>query len=838
MKAMDTLVMAKTASQTTRAGRGLAQVLGLDGSSSQSNSNSTPLYSPQVLERVAKAAAMTGLTHLALQIVAQRLLPNRRVPSIMCQDAIASALRKKGKLKQLEQFLLEVGGVAVKVQHTDGEATSRIRNTHPTLSTATPSTTIPTSNSNSGVSQYAYNIYLAALCDPLLDANYYNRNQFWAPVNATALLEKAVAWLNTTHTQNCLGLLRPDAVSYATVLQAATQAGRTGLADEIWEQAVVESKARTNGQESPSWWTSQLYNARLKSFLRHGNNNNSGDAKALALWKQIASSSSVKPDRYTLDLMLLPLLRAGRIGEMEQILDRFIAHNSDQVVSDSLEAFLYTLVFPGEDVAAARAIFDLYIAPSLAPVIHFSTTTTSSSSSGNTYDNNAYNTQGPTAATSQSLRHMVRPRTRHFTILMEGYKQQLNAATAVISQQQQKQQIKRREKKIWQAETTSIAPISRSVSNNQTETGFETLGAMPPDVLREDAWKLYDLMRQSPKTQPDSYAITTMMGICRSSTEITDLLSDAIHEFGLNCTSVVLRAAMTAYGEVGDASSACHLYATFMTPKESKSSMTRYWNVLLGAIVKGHRKKSRQSFLQVANADSKRILETGDGAFPMNDVQGNELIQQLDGLASWEAAHMIVHKYVREPNSQTFCLLAQAAQTKPVDANLALEIFRNASLAGVPTDGRFANAVIRCFGPDIDAAVDAWKNQIRPACDKYERRERKKPISPTRSKGKNLLAAYHALFYVCGRAVRPDIAVRLVYAMSKEGLEPDETALNCYEAGKRIKTETLTGTKMREKLKKLVNMASAYESLLYVECVKYDKRDKRRAGEKSIRIIL
>ena len=157
---------------------------------------------------------------------------------------------------------------------------------------------------------------------------------------------------------------------------------------------------------------------------------------------------------------------------------------------------------------------------------------------------------------------------------------------------------------------------------------------------------------------------------------------------------------------------------------------------------------------------------------------------------------------------------------------------------GVPADGRFANAVIRCFGSDIDAAVDAWKTQLRKACLKYEKRERKKPVSPTRSKGKNLLAAYHALLYVSGRSVRPDVALRLVYAMAKEGLEVDETALNCYEAGKRTKTDTIVGTKMGEKLKKLLNMASAYESLLYVECVKYDKRDKRRAGERSIRIIL
>ena len=51
-------------------------------------------------------------------------------------------------------------------------------------------------------------------------------------------------------------------------------------------------------------------------------------------------------------------------------------------------------------------------------------------------------------------------------------------------------------------------------------------------------------------------------------------------------------------------------------------------------------------------------------------------------------------------------------------------------------------------------------------------------------------------------------------------------------------TTSIGGTKMRQKLQKLLNMAAAYKSLLYVECIKYDKHDKRWAGEKRIRTIL
>jgi hypothetical protein len=58
------------------------------------------------------------------------------------------------------------------------------------------------------------------------------------------------------------------------------------------------------------------------------------------------------------------------------------------------------------------------------------------------------------------------------------------------------------------------------------------------------------------------------------------------------------------------------------------------------------------------------------------------------------------------------------------------------------------------------------------------------------SKGKNLLAAYHGLVYVAGRALRPEVALRLVYAMNKEDLAVDETALNCYMAGKALRRRT------------------------------------------------
>jgi hypothetical protein len=145
---------------------------------------------------------------------------------------------------------------------------------------------------------------------------------------------------------------------------------------------------------------------------------------------------------------------------------------------------------------------------------------------------------------------------------------------------------------------------------------------------------------------------------------------------------------------------------------------------------------------------------------------------------------------------------------------------------GVTPDGRFLNAVLRCFGDDIEAALAAWKTDIGPAAASQQRN------------GKiNLQQAYNGLMHVCGRALRPDIGVRVAYAMNKAGVEPTEVSLNCYKSGKRVALEGVTGIS-----KRALGLTNQYENLLSVECTKYNTRkwdkSKRRAGDKKIRIIL
>ena len=172
------------------------------------------------------------------------------------------------------------------------------------------------------------------------------------------------------------------------------------------------------------------------------------------------------------------------------------------------------------------------------------------------------------------------------------------------------------------------------------------------------------------------------------------------------------------------------------------------------------------------------------------DYSKHPLFKVIDGVSCIEAVRTLLDamtsgrqingRRMPMPSSQTFCIAASTFQFGPTDADKALELFRNATNAGVPADGRFVNAVFRCFGNDINAALSAWKDEIRIACLRHEGRTRSTPVPDWRTKGKNLIAAYNGLIHVCGRAVRPDIALRLIYAMNKEGLEPNEISLNCY----------------------------------------------------------
>jgi len=340
---------------------------------------------------------------------------------------------------------------------------------------------------------------------------------------------------------------------------------------------------------------------------------------------------------------------------------------------------------------------------------------------------------------------------------------------------------------------------------------------------------------------------TSMMGFCQTSQELAELCKQSLIEIGLPYTPAMLRALMSAYGSLGDASSAVWMFANyFAAPESSSNTKLRTWNVLLGALGRGS--KFNSTFpLDIYASTAAKSLDAFKNATSLSASSG--LVRAVDGLTNDDAIIVLLNLMNEEnnacdkllqpprPDSQSYCVAAAALQYGPNKACQAMDLFRNATAAKNYADGRFINAVFRCFGDDIDSAISAWKNEIRNAVATYEKRPRKMASSMHKTGKKNLIAAYNGLLYVCGRALKPDIAVRIVYAMNKEGLEPGETSLNCYRSGKRDR-ENLIGEASRSSFAESFKLFAPYESLLYVECTKYDRNDRRRAGEKRVRIIL
>jgi pentatricopeptide repeat protein len=308
---------------------------------------------------------------------------------------------------------------------------------------------------------------------------------------------------------------------------------------------------------------------------------------------------------------------------------------------------------------------------------------------------------------------------------------------------------------------------------------------------------------------------------------------------------------VTAYGDLGDASSAMWLFA-MLAPRT-----TRTWNVLLGTLAKVAERTNSYNISPQQSAAATMIQI--DQTRQESDMEFTSLKADRN---LFDIVHMLLKAMcnqeeidgVRAPqaDSQTFCVAASALQYSPSTGSiLANEIFMEASKLHIPADGRFINAALRCFGTDIDAALVSWKYTIRPKCISFEKRV----ISHSSSR-KNLVAAYNGLLYVCGRALRPDIALRVIYAMNRDGIEPNETSLNSYRSGSRIhnnshkKTNaassnnnsdslvTSVTSSIRTRIEQKLRLIDQFEALLVVECTKYDQNDKRRDGEQRVRIIL
>jgi hypothetical protein len=451
LEGLELLCIARTRAQVVEAGRMIELA------------NVIQTQSIAIQERVIKATAMTGLLHIALQIMEYMLQHLQYLPSPICQDAMSDGLRRAGRIQQLYHLLLQLGSTA--------------------------------QMQNKSISLITFNTYLAALCDIITGKDDAVQQQRMIPADMTYSLSGWDVAFNKNDQQvaldrawDCISDLdwtqrnmavTPDSVSYATVLQAAAYMGNQTIVDAVWDQ-IHNTNVHPN---------IVAYNARLRSVGNTGTVASKStsrlgrlkkrDQEILKVWDtEISSDPYVSSDKYTIDLLLLPLIRSGRVGDVESLLDNFIKRNSESAVSNAFTAFLLTVVTGGE-LSTARALFEMYILPTLSPVV---------------------------VGDAGGMIRMVRPTTRHFNVLIEGYRKYYQN-DRFLSQQ-----------------------------NNETTTA-ERLDATI------QAWSLYDIMTRSLNARPDSYTTTSMMGLCQTSTELSNLIYQSITQFDIECSSVVLRAA-------------------------------------------------------------------------------------------------------------------------------------------------------------------------------------------------------------------------------------------------------------------------------------------------------
>ena len=377
---------------------------------------------------------------------------------------------------------------------------------------------------------------------------------------------------------------------------------------------------------------------------------------------------------------------------------------------------------------------------------------------------------------------------------------------------------------------TGIRPNPTTKHFNIMLGGYGKTG----DALK--AFELFDIMLDI-GLPLDGFTVTSLMMHPISTEKITSLLSQIENERG-TLNPAAYRSVIGAYGDAGDAASACWVFLEMGRVCQKRGRGAESWNVLLGALARGCIGDKASNVLDIyGSSAAKRSTED----LSMEELTSDEFVSLVDGMTCLDASFAILDMMRSGnqtsplmqspmPNSQSYCLIASALSgfgTSAPNADRALKLFRDAmNQGGVTPDGRFLNAILRCFGDDIEAALAAWKTDVGPAA-----------ASQQRNGNMNLQQAYNGLMHVCGRALRPDIATRIAYAMNKAGVEPTEVSLNCYMSGKRVAMEVKT-----DNGKKGLGLTNQYENLLSVECTKYNARkfdkSKRRAGDKKIRIIL
>jgi len=765
----------------------------------------------EVNERVIKATAMVGLASLSLSLLKDLLrVKSDELPSSVAYTSVLNVLRKTGRLDRMDNILADLASTCRRISQKPGIKV--------------------------GVDIIAFNTYLAALCDAAV-----NELPFTSAVtdiesdgmafNFTSLSNSSsITSSSEKYLYKALNLLKgdiackkfalekdPDAYSYNSILNAAAKCSKAD-ANDHFTKSIQLSCLRIMKERGikPDILT---YNARIQATLT-----SEGEEAAIQLIDQILSDSTVKPDRYTINFILKPFINAGRRDEIWSLLRDFHMKNAgsnNKIVFSAFEAFLSTIVNTGE-IEFAREIFEAFFLPhqkqkkrmQLSQMMvmkednqqlkeeDVTSTDARKRRPGMSYP------RGPIAPRS----HLT-PRTRHFNILLGGYT------------------------KVYQSALSKIGRSYTLPSNSDDlpEDGKNVANITMPDI--EKAYELLDIMLDI-GVPLDSFSVSSLMALPSTPEKITALLIRIEPEMMVELNPAAYRSIITAYGKAGDASSACWMFEEMTQIHQNQGRNIESWNTLLGALSKGCVGDNGDDALDILGSNAARARRNLQSQ-AKSGAPKNQFISLISGVTCIDASTSVLDSMrnrivipqgnrAPRPNSQSYCLVTSAVSESGSSetSKKGLDLFRKAMSEGVSADGRFLNAVLRCFGDDIEGALAAWKSDVGPAAAAYEQVS----SSKNTKQGTNLIAAYNGLMHVCGRAIRPDVATRIVYAMTKAKAEPTEVTLNSYFAGKRLELgETDDGRNM--------GLRNQYESLLAVECTKYSSKDKRQANDRKIRII-
>jgi len=493
------------------------------------------------------------------------------------------------------------------------------------------------------------------------------------------------------------------------------------------------------------------YNARLKMTLTLNQAKNQTGIEIISLLKEVLEYGTVSPDPFTIELMLPPMSKLGMWSEIYTLLLDF----NKKIESKASSYYEYK---------QGRILSDAY-ATFLITLIEGGEMTTAE----RIFDTFLLRPSSICAPMG------IKPTTQHFNIMMQG-----------------------------------ILSMKKGGKISNVTISSET----------ENVTRLYHEMVRL-KIPPDSYTISILAGIQQTSQDLRSLWTLAVTDPSFKMNSVVYRSFMSAFSRVNDVSSACLVFGYMLRRNRIEEIYSiNNWNVLLKCIGNSC---SSNPILPIRCRTSQLYHDLNFNHTSQAQIFIENCIENFLPFESLDKVYKHI-LYLTDsnsttplsfyPNSQTYCIMASAYADGALSNKsvVASELLKDAKGRGIPGDGRFLNALIRCFGDQ--EAIELWRSQIRSYAFKYD------------TNGENLRACYHGLIWVAGKACKPDMALRLVYAMKKEFIEVTETALNCYLSGKRSASGNHDGKFM-----------SQYEKLLLVECSKYDQRDKRRSKETRLRII-